>query len=133
MSDLICENYALLQVLSRFGVALGFGDKSVKEVCEQNGVDCDTFLIVVNFLVEGSNLIQDHPKGLSVPALMDYLKRAHHFFLDFQLPTIRRKLIEAIDCSSENEVAFLIVQFFDAYAREVRKHMEYENKRCLLM
>ena len=129
MSDLICENYALLQVLSRFGVALGFGDKTVKEVCEQNGVDCDTFLIVVNFLVEGSNLIQDHPKGLSVPALMDYLKRAHHFFLDFQLPTIRRKLIEAIDCSSENEVAFLIVQFFDAYAREVRKHMEYENKK----
>ena len=29
MSDLICENYALLQVLSRFGVSLGFGDKSV--------------------------------------------------------------------------------------------------------
>ena len=27
MSDLICENYALLQVLSRFGVSLGFGDK----------------------------------------------------------------------------------------------------------
>ena len=25
MSDLICENYALLQVLSRFGVSLGFG------------------------------------------------------------------------------------------------------------
>lgn len=30
MSDLICENYALLQVLSRFGVSLGFGDKSVR-------------------------------------------------------------------------------------------------------
>ena len=68
MSDLICENYALLQVLSRFGVSLGFGDKSVQEVCEMNDVDCSTFLIVVNFLVEGNNLIQDHPEGLSVPA-----------------------------------------------------------------
>lgn len=129
MSDLICENYALLQVLSRFGVSLGFGDKSVREVCEMNGVDCDTFLLVVNFLVEESNRIQDHPKGLSVPALMDYLKRAHHYFLDFQLPTIRRKLIEAIDCSAENEVAVLIVKFFDAYVHEVRKHMEYENRK----
>ena len=132
MSDLICDNYALLQVLSRFGVALGFGDKSVKEVCEMNQVDCDTFLIVVNFLCEDGNRIQDHLKGLSIPALMDYLKRAHHYFLDFQLPTIRRKLIEAIDCSQENEVACLIIKFFDAYVHEVRKHMEYENEKVFV-
>ena len=129
MSDLICENYALLQVLSRFGVSLGFGDKSVQEVCAMNNVDCNTFLIVVHFLGEESNHIHDHLSGLSIPALMDYLKRAHSYFLDFQLPTIRRKLIEAIDCSSENEVAFLIVKFFDAYVHEVRKHMEYENEK----
>lgn len=132
MSDLICENYALLQVLSRFGVALGFGDKTVKEVCEMNRVDCDTFLIVVNFLGEDGNHIHDHLQGLSIPALMDYLKRAHHYFLDFQLPTIRRKLIEAIDCSQEDEVAFLIIKFFDAYVHEVRKHMEYENEQVFV-
>ena len=34
------------------------------------------------------------------PTVMDYLKRAHTYFLDFNLPAIRRKLIEAIDCSS---------------------------------
>ena len=27
MSDLICDNYSLLQVMSRFGLSLGFGDK----------------------------------------------------------------------------------------------------------
>lgn len=129
MSDLICENYELLQVMSRFGISLGFGDKSVQEVCSMNQVDCNTFLIVVNFLGEESNHIHDHLAGLSIPALMDYLKRAHSYFLDFQLPTIRRKLIGAIDCSSENEVAFLIVKFFDAYVYEVRKHMEYENEK----
>ena len=32
MSDLICENYTLLMVMSRFGLPLGFGDKNVKEV-----------------------------------------------------------------------------------------------------
>ena len=91
MSDLICENYALLQVLSRFGVSLGFGDKSVQEVCSMNGVDCTTFLAVVNFLTEENNRMQDHVTGLSVPALMDYLQRAHSYFLDFQLPAIRCK------------------------------------------
>ena len=33
MSDLICDNYSLLMVMSRFGLSLGFGDKSVKDVC----------------------------------------------------------------------------------------------------
>ena len=39
MIDLISDNYSLLQVMSRFGLSLGFGDKTVKEVCELNGVD----------------------------------------------------------------------------------------------
>ena len=129
MSDLICDNYALLQVLSRFGVSLGFGDKSVHEVCETDHVHCDTFLAVVNFLLEENNRMQDHLERLSIPALMDYLRRAHTYFLDFQLPSIRRKLIEAIDFSARNEVALLIIQFFDDYVDEVRKHMEYENQK----
>lgn len=129
MSDLICENYALLQVLSRFGVSLGFGDKSVQEVCDMNGVDCPTFLIVVNFLTEENDRMQDHLARLSVPALMDYLQRAHSYFLDFQLPSIRKKLIEAIDFSLSDKVSYLILQFFDDYVGEVRKHMEYENKQ----
>ena len=96
MSDLICENYVMLHVLSRVGLSLGFGDKTIQEVCEGNGVDYKTFLIVVNFLLEDSDRMQDHLKDLSIPALMSYLKQAHHYFLDFQLTAIRRKLIEAI-------------------------------------
>ena len=129
MGDLICDNYNLLQVLSRFGISLGFGDKTVKEVCDMNGVDCSTFLALVNFLTEDTDRMQDHLESISVQGLMGYLKQAHSYFLDFQLPTIRRKLIEAIDCSDEKEVSFLIIQFFDAFVNEVRKHMEYENHR----
>ena len=40
MSYLICDNYTLLQVMSRFDLSLGFGDKTVQEVCRENGVDC---------------------------------------------------------------------------------------------
>ena len=35
MSDLICDNYSLLMVMSRFGLSLGFGDKSVKDVSKR--------------------------------------------------------------------------------------------------
>lgn len=127
MSDLICGNYTLLQVMSRFGLSLGFGDKTVWEVCQANKVDCKTFLAVVNFITEENNRMTDDVKDFSIYELMNYLKQAHHYFLDFQLPTIRHKLIEAIDCSIQNEVAFLILKFFDAYVAEVRKHMDYED------
>lgn len=126
MIDLISDNYNLLQVMSRFGLSLGFGEKSVREVCEMNGVDCSTFLAVVNFVVEGYSRMDDG-ESVSVPALVDYLRQAHSYFLDFCLPDIRRKLICAIDCS-DDDVSFLILKFFDEYMREVRKHMEYEDK-----
>lgn len=128
MSDLICDNYTLLQVMSRFGLSLGFGDKTVQEICCENKVDCHTFLAVVNFMIEDNDRMEDDVKDISMSALISYLKQAHHYFLDFCLPTIRRKLIEAIDCSTRNEVAFLILKFFDQYVDEVRKHMDYEDK-----
>ena len=128
MSDIICDNYSLLQVMSRFGLPLGFGDHTVEEVCNHHQVDCRTFLSVVNFINKGhsrSYAIVDH---ISIRSLMVYLKNAHHYFLDFQLPNIRRKLLEAFDCSSDNEVTFLILKFFDVFVQEVRKHMHYEDK-----
>ena len=128
MSDLICDNYSLLMVMSRFGLSLGFGDKSVKDVCEAQHVDYRTFLAVANFISEEQYSYSADNDSFSIPALMDYLKRAHAYFLDFNLPAMRRKLIEAIDCSRDNDVAYLILKFFDEYAKEVRRHMEYENK-----
>ena len=52
MSDLICENYPMVLVMSRFGIDLGFGEKNIGEVCRQNKIDTYTFLTVVNFLTE---------------------------------------------------------------------------------
>ena len=128
MSDLICDNYSLLMVMSRFGLSLGFGDRSVKDVCQAQGVDYKTFLAVANFISHEPYTYSGEEDDFSLTALMDYLKRAHAYFLDFNLPAMRRKLIEAIDCSRDNDVAYLILKFFDEYAKEVRRHMEYENK-----
>ena len=127
MSDIICDNYSLLQVMSRFGLPLGFGDHTVEEVCKTHQVDGPTFLAVLNFINKGQLRTSMSQEELSVQALMSYLKNAHHYFLDFQLPTIRRKLLEAIDCSTDGEVTILILKFFDVYVQEVRNHMNYED------
>ena len=128
MSDLIHDDYRLLQVISRFGLPLGFGDKSIGETCVASGVDTDTFLAVVNFILsEGRMALEQLAEEVSVAALMRYLQRSHAYFIDFRLPAIRRKLIEAIDCSAKNQIAFLILKFYDEFAAEVQRHMDYEN------
>ena len=128
MSDLICDNYSLLMVMSRFGLSLGFGDKTVQEVCEAQGVDYRTFLAVANFIGEDQYTYSEDDTDFSLTALMDYLKRAHTYFLDFNLPAIRRKLIEALDYAGGADLSYLIMRFYDEYAKEVRRHMEYENE-----
>ena len=128
MSDLIHDDYRLLQVISRFGVSLGFGDQTVEAACRVSGVDGTTFLAVVNFvLAEGHVDVAKLAEKVSVAELMRYLQRSHSYFVDFRLPAIRRKLIEAIDCSAKNQIAFLILKFYDEYAAEVQRHMDYEN------
>lgn len=123
MRDLVRNNSALILVMGRFDISLGFGDKSVREVCRTHHVDEKTFLAVVNY-VAGRDY---HFGDVLLPSLIRYLKQSHEYFLDFNLPGIRRKLIEAVDCSGGNDIAMLIIRFYDEYVQAVRKHMEYEN------
>ena len=125
MISLIRDNYDLLQSLGSFGISLGFGDKTVKETCEDNDVDTYTFLAVVNFSVNGYGDFEDDDK-LSVPTLLHYLEASHAYFLDFQLPYIRRELAESLN--EDDSLARLILRFYDEYAHEIRRHMKYEQK-----
>ncbi|MBE6188581.1 MAG: helix-turn-helix transcriptional regulator [Rikenellaceae bacterium] len=123
MRDLIKDNSQLLMVINRFGISLGFGEKSVEEICKEQSVDTETFLAVANFI----SGYAESTENLSIPSLINYLKRAHTFFLDYNLPTIRRRLIDSIDYSDLTGMAQLIIKFYDEYVAEVRRHMEYED------
>ena len=124
MCDIISQEFHLLQMMCRFGIPLGVGEKTVSEVCEAAGVPTPTFLAVANFMSNGT---ADSIKDVSVKALVDYLSRSHDYFLNFRLPHIRRKLEKATeDCP--HDVAYIICKFFDDYALEVDKHMSYEEQ-----
>ena len=102
MISLIRDNYDLLQSLGSFGINLGFGDKTVRETCEDNGVDTYTFLAVVNFTANGYDSFENDEQ-LSVPTLLHYLEASH-------------------------ALGMLILRFYDEYAQEIRRHMKYEQK-----
>lgn len=125
MISLIRDNYNLLQSLGSFGISLGFGDKTVKQVCDDQNVDTNTFLAVVNFTINGYREMEDVSR-LSVPTLLQYLKASHDYFIGFQLPFIRKELVDALD--ENDNLARLILKLYDEYSRSVTQHMKYEEK-----
>ena len=125
MISLIRDNYDLLQSLGSFGINLGFGDKTVRETCEDNGVDTYTFLAVVNYTINGYGEFEADAQ-INVPTLLHYLEACHAYFLEFQLPYIRRELQESLD--ENDSLGRLILKFYDEYAHEIKRHMQYEQK-----
>ncbi len=123
--NIIRDNYNVLQSLGSFGINLGFGDKTVKEVCEDQSVDTYTFLAVVNFTINGYR-DSDDAQRLSIPTLIHYLKASHSYYLDFQLSTIRKELEGALD--ENDNLARLILRLYDEYAHDIKRHMQYEEK-----
>ena len=125
MISIIRDNYNILQSLGSFGINLGFGDKTVEEVCAEQGVDTYTFLAVVNYAMNGYKEY-DNAERLSLSTLLHYLKASHAYYIDFQLPFIRKELVEALD--ENDNLARLILKLYDEYAHSIINHMKYEEK-----
>lgn len=127
MRDLLADNPHLLPALSRFGIALGFGDAEVCDVCKANNVHCSTFLAV-------ANVISGHPHShlkVDITALTQYLRNAHDYFLGYVIPAIRARLIEAISTSTYSEVSMAVIRFFDEYVSEMQSNIDHENNEIL--
>lgn len=116
----------VLQLMNRFGISLGVGDKTIANICAEHDVDCNTLLTVVNYALN-----KETPKQLDIhiPTLHRYLENAHTYFLKFQLPRIRQELLEAINlASSKTQIPLMIIQFFDEYAQEIKSHIDHETE-----
>ena len=124
MRELLQDNYTLLHVISRFEIAYGFGDETVRKVCGANNVDAGTFLAVCN-------LISGYPfdvEDTSLKSLIGYLRHAHRSILSITLPHIKHHLVEGIGRSSSEKVSLLLLKFFDEYVAEVTAHMAKEDE-----
>lgn len=127
MSEMLSRDRRAMQIVSRFGIPMGVGDKTIDAVCKEHGIHTPTFLAIVN----NANTDHNSPKteDIDLPTLQMYLKNAHTYFLEFLLPRIRRQLIEAINPTDQSDqVAMLILRYFDEYVQEIRIHIQHEDE-----
>lgn len=129
MATLMCAEPQALQLIARFRLPLGVGEKTIQEVCAENNIHTATFLTIVNYKISKENTVIKL-EDISLETLMEYLRKAHEHFFNFSLPMLRRKLIEAINYSvSDSKIPMLIIRFFDEYVNEVSLHMQHENEQ----
>ena len=127
LSDLIHANFKLLQVLPRFDIKLGFGDKTVREVCQQHHVSTHFFLMVCNISTFDHYFPDTHEaSSLDIEELTTYLENSHRYYIQNRIPVIKKQLSILADCCDEKE-GTLLKRFFDNYSAEVESHLNYEE------
>lgn len=129
MADLMNYDYHLLFVLSRFDIPLGFGEKTIEEVCIKHHVDPHNFLIMVDLFLHPERRGEDKEEKIKyIAPLLQYLQNSHFYFLEHRLPSIRQALKQAMDAYKDPTLSNMFLHFFDEYANEVRDHMDYEDR-----
>ncbi len=89
LHDVVIAEPAIIAVLNRFGITLGIGDNSVRNICEERGIDATFFVAVLNAF------INDNFTGCEVfasckPLATDFLQRTAAYYQRFLIPNVEQ-------------------------------------------
>ena len=128
LSDLITAHPALLSLLTRLNISLGFGDRSIADVCEASDVDTDFFLLICN-VYTFNNYVPSTATilGTDMSGLVPYLKKSHKYYVEKRLPHIEKHL-DAIAQKLNGRIGQVFISFFEEYKSEVAHHFAHEEQ-----
>lgn len=127
LADLIDVNFKLLNVLSRMGISLGFGENTIQEVCERQNIDLKSFLLICSvYTYDGYVPSAELLTGADPATIVDYLHNSHSFYLQKEFAGLEvelKAMVEPCDATQKKIVA----RFFADYKAQVTNHFEYEE------
>lgn len=131
MADLIATNYDLILMMPRFGIPLGFGDQTVKEVCRARGVDEAFFLMVCNiYSFDDYRPDDEELSQIDRRLVIEHLRASHRYYIDERLPHLQRHIDRLADAAGSRSGEVLRKYFAD-YRRELEQHVGREDKTLL--
>lgn len=110
------------------GIPLGFGEKSIGQLCEEHRVSEALFLLISRVYCQDdyyptANELQQCP----MTDIIQYLITSHKDYLENKLPHIEHHLNTLLE-PMDKKYSTLISNFYAEFRKEVEKHFEYEEK-----
>lgn len=129
LADIIAANHNIILLLPRFGIPLGFGEKSVREVCAAAGVPVDFMLLVCNLYTFKDYLPSiEEVSAIDMSLLVPYLKASHVYYTDERLPHIESHIAHIAERMDER-TGSIFKQFYSDFRREITAHFQQEEQR----
>jgi regulator of cell morphogenesis and NO signaling len=130
-AELLTDDRRLLQLLPRFGIGLGFGDRSVEQVCQMNHVNSELFLMICEIYSDGNYKPgQIELQHIDMGDLLSYLKASHQYYLDERFPHIEEHLQHIIEACGQ-KYGPMLSHFYDEYKQEVMRHIKYYEEEVV--
>jgi len=129
LASVIHKDHSLLPVINRLGVKLGFGDRTIRTICAEKGIDINFFVETINVFHYEAYFPEKRLLDFSVSMVIDYLLSTHQYYKDYLIPEndrlIELFLSENPEESAENE---LVRKFYAKFKDEFVLHINFEER-----
>ncbi len=129
MADVILSDVGLIQVISRFNIEYGFGNKTIEEVCQENDINMWFFLEIINSYHNHQYFPKEQLQNFTSLLIVQYLSNAHHYYNHIKLPEIKGLIEEMTrQLTEQNQKNVqLLGDFFNRYKVDLERHFKMEE------
>lgn len=128
LADLVAANCNIILLLPRFGIRLGFGDRSVLDVCAEFRIPSDFFLLICNIYTYDDYFPDpDELALIDMSPLVPYLRASHRYYIEERIPHLERHLLHITEGVGERS-ATALRKYFEDYKHEVEEHFRLEER-----
>ncbi|MFZ5939133.1 MAG: hemerythrin domain-containing protein [Bacteroidota bacterium] len=129
MADVLLKYPGLIPFLSRFGIRLGFGNKTVNEICSENRVNTALFLEISNSCADPDYEPSENLGTIAISDLVSYIRNTHRVYTEKELPAVEKEISTLLNGSSlGTEQRKLLTDFFTDYKNEFIRHIRHEEE-----
>lgn len=128
MADALLANDRLLWVLPHFDIELGFGEKTIRQVCTERGLSAPLVVLVCNlYTFDDWSPDPEELKTVPIEGIVNYLERSHRDYLNVRVPHIT-EAVQGLAGRSGTVTGNMLAAFCEKYRQEVIAHFRYEEE-----
>lgn len=128
LCEMIVDEPSVVPVINRFDIVLGVGDRTIKSICKEKGIDTSFFITILNAFIHESFFLENVTGAFNAGDVVDYLRKTNNSYLRNQLPNIERHFAALISRSDSNNNLPLLFNFYREVKTEIERRIDSDNQ-----